>query len=204
MSSILCHLKEISVSFHSRKIFNKINLKIPQNARIGIVGKNAFGKSTLLKALLNNQDIEKKGYWKSIEPARIGYLDQHYANLDDTKSVVENMYEAQTDMDRVTIREHLNDFLFRKNNEINKICSFLSGGEKARLSLAILAAKMPELIILDEVTNNIDIMTKNHLIQVLESYHGAMIIVSHDIDFLSHLSIDKKIFITDGVCKETI
>ena len=99
---------------------------------------------------------------------------------------------------------HLNDFLFRNNDEINKKCSFLSGGEKARLSMAILAAKMPELIILDEVTNNIDIMTKNHLIQVLESYNGAMIIVSHDIDFLSQLKVDKKILITDGTCKEAI
>lgn len=88
------------------------------------------------------------------------------------------------------IRRHLNDFLFRKNDEVNALVSTLSGGEKARLSLAQVAAKTPKLLILDEITNNLDFETKEHVVQVLKSYPGAMIVISHDDGFLKEIEID--------------
>ena len=82
--------------------------------------------------------------------------------------------------DQLSIRQHLVNFLFRKNEEVNATVHQLSGGEKARLSLAQIAAKTPKLLILDEVTNNLDLETREHMIQVLREFPGAMIIISHD------------------------
>ena len=87
------------------------------------------------------------------------------------------------------IRKHLNDFLFRKNEEITTTVLNLSGGEKARLSLAQIAAKTPKLLILDEMTNNLDLETREHVIQVLNDYPGAMIVISHDADFLLSIGV---------------
>jgi ATPase subunit of ABC transporter with duplicated ATPase domains len=89
------------------------------------------------------------------------------------------------------IRRHLNDFLFRKNEEVNALVSTLSGGEKARLSLVQIAAKTPKLLILDEITNSLDLETRDHVIQVLKNYPGVMVVISHDEDFLKaiHVSV---------------
>ena len=89
------------------------------------------------------------------------------------------------------VRKHLNDFLFRKNEEVNAKVSTLSGGEKARLSLAQIAAKTPALLVLDEMTNNLDLESKAHVIQVLKDYPGALIVISHDEDFLNKIEISR-------------
>ena len=89
--------------------------------------------------------------------------------------------------------KHLNDFLFRKNEEVDSPISVLSGGEKARLSLAAIALSQPKLLILDEITNNIDLTTKEHITQVLKAYPGALLIISHDLNFLASINVtDKK------------
>ena len=93
------------------------------------------------------------------------------------------------DWDHSEVRRHLNDFLFRKNEEVNELVSNLSGGEKARLSLAQIAARSPKLLILDEVTNNLDLETRQHVIEVLKVYPGAMIVISHDEDFLDEIGV---------------
>jgi ATPase subunit of ABC transporter with duplicated ATPase domains len=89
----------------------------------------------------------------------------------------------------VDIRQHLSDFLFRKHEQVDALVSTLSGGEKARLSLAHIAAKTPKLLILDEITNNLDLQTRDHMIQVLQQYPGAMLVISHDEDFLRAIGI---------------
>ncbi len=87
------------------------------------------------------------------------------------------------------IRQHLKDFLFRKNEEVQALVQQLSGGEKARLSLAVIAANTPRLLILDEIANNIDLETRHHMITVLNHYPGALIIISHDEDFLKAIHV---------------
>ena len=101
----------------------------------------------------------------------------------------ETIAELVPNWSKAEVRNHLNDFLFRKNEEVNNFVSKLSGGEKARLSLAQIAACLPKLLILDEITNNLDLETKEHIVQVLKTYPGAMIVVSHDIDFLEKIEI---------------
>jgi ATPase subunit of ABC transporter with duplicated ATPase domains len=80
-------------------------------------------------------------------------------------------------------------FLFRKNEEVNCPVSQLSGGEKARLAFAQIAAKTPQLLILDEIGNNLDLETRQHVIQVLRGFPGAMILISHDTDFLKQVGV---------------
>ncbi len=169
-------------------ILHNINLELGSKQAIAIKGDNASGKTTLIKAILNSATILKTGNWYVTKD--IGYLDQHYSTLDPNLTVLETIDIADK-------RRHLNDFLFRKNEEVNtKVCA-LSGGEKARLSLAQIAAKTPRLLILDEITNNLDIETRQHVIEVLQNYPGAMIVISHDENFLRKIGICDSYIIED-------
>ena len=152
----------------------------------------------MLKAILDQKSIFKTGEWRVCAPEHIGYLDQHYAYLKPELSVIQHVKKLRPDWIETDVRRHLNDFLFQKNEEVMQLTSTLSGGEKARACLSMIAAKTPKLFIVDEITNNLDIETKNHVIQVLKHYPGAMIIVSHQEDFLRAIGIDRICKIIDG------
>ena len=171
-------------------LIKKIRLSLSSQERIAIEGDNGSGKTTMIKALCGDQQVVKTGQWDLPKLDEIGYLDQHYDNLDKEKTVFENIAELVPQWNEGNIRRHLNSFLFRKNEEVNAKVANLSGGEKARLSLAKIAAKTPKLLILDEITNNLDIETCEHIFQVLKKYPGAMIIISHDHDFLKKMELD--------------
>lgn len=196
------HLLSISGAYlgyaADKIILKNISLAVGGKERIAISGKNASGKSTLLKAILGKDGIFKTGDWYLPRVDHIGYLDQHYSNLQPELSVIQHIQELRPDWTEIEARRHLNDFLFRKNEEVMQIAANLSGGEKARLSLSMIAAKTPRLLILDEITNNLDLETKEHVIQVLKQYPGAMIIVSHEEDFLQAIEVDHICTITDG------
>ncbi|HHF7353276.1 TPA: ABC-F family ATP-binding cassette domain-containing protein [Legionella anisa] len=181
-------------------VLRELSFSIKARERIAIHGNNGSGKSTLLKAILNNASVIKKGTWDIPHPYEIGYLDQHYTNLPLTKTVWESI-SCLMDKSYTEIRSYLNDFLFRKNEEINALVLTLSGGEKARLSLAQIAAITPKLLILDEMTNNLDRETRAHVIQVLKVYPGAMIVISHDPDFLSAIEVTDGYEIKDGLLR---
>lgn len=174
-------------------LLQKISLSIGSKERIAIQGHNASGKSSLIKAIMgqSNESLVKSGDWLTPKFTDIGYLDQHYGTLLAEKTVLETIAEWVPTWSHIEVRCHLNDFLFRKNEEVNALVKTLSGGEKGRLSLAQIAAKTPKLLILDEVTNNLDLETKDHVTQVLKVYPGAMIIISHDDDFLQTIGIDR-------------
>lgn len=172
-------------------LLSRINLSISDNEYVAIIGENGSGKSTLIKAILEDESIYKTGNWSIIKQDAIGYLDQDYNTLNPEKSVLEILLEVAPDWPHAKIRIHLNNFLFRKNEEVNALVKNLSGGEKARLSLAKIAAKTPKMLILDEMTNNLDLETKTHVIQVLKAYPGAMIIISHDTDFLKEIDVKR-------------
>lgn len=178
-----------SVAYHGQApLIDNINLTLAPGERIALLGNNATGKSTLLKAMLGNITIKRNGHWHI--PASIGYLDQHYQNLPAGKTVLESLTHAAPHLKGNALREHLARFLFRKPEEVNKNTLHLSGGEKARLSLALLSAKAPSLLLLDEVTNNLDLRTHAHILQTLITYTGTLIVISHDTDFLKYLKLD--------------
>ncbi len=172
-------------------LLQKINFQIAAGERIAILGNNGTGKTSLIKAILNDKSLTKTGIWHSPLSYDIGYLDQHYKTLSPNETVLENIENVVPNWSQLQIRKHLGDFLFYKNEEVNALVSTLSGGEKARLSLALIAAKTPKLLILDEITNNLDREAKEHVIQVLLEYPGTMIVISHDEDFLKDIGITR-------------
>ena len=144
-----------AVRYGTNPVIDAINLSIMAKERVAILGNNGAGKSSLIKAILNHSDIITSGTWHLPRSLDIGYLDQHYANLNHADTVIESIEKLVPTWHHAEIRRHLNDFLFRKNEEVNIMVNFLSGGEKVRLSLAQIAAKTPQLLILDEITNNL-------------------------------------------------
>lgn len=181
---------EGSVSYSKDKtLLDEINFHLGSGERISIMGDNGSGKSTLIKAILNNPDIIKTGSWIAPKPTEIGYLDQHYGTLNPLQTVLESLQKCVPTWQELDCRRHLCDFLFFNNTEVNARISTLSGGEKARLSLAHIAANTPKLLILDEITNNLDLETRDHVIQVLQAYPGSLIVISHDEEFLKSIGV---------------
>lgn len=183
-------------------VLHDINLQVGATERIAILGDNGSGKSTFMKALLRNlQDssVIISGQWVVPKAGSIGYLDQHYSTVDQKLTVMEVIQSAAPDMDDLQVRKYLNDFLFRKTVEVENKVENLSGGEKVRSCLAQMAVKNPYLLLLDEITNNIDIQAREYILQVLDEYRGAIIIVSHDEEFLQELKISTFYEIREGL-----
>ncbi|MDR0631123.1 MAG: ATP-binding cassette domain-containing protein [Holosporales bacterium] len=182
-----------AVGYDDKIILTNISLSLQSGQRLAITGRNGSGKTTLLKAILNNsshaQSVTRAGYWYVTQS--IGFLDQHYQTLNPEKSALEIIADAAPQWDNAVKRRHLNDFLFRKNEEVNTLVKNLSGGERARLSLAQIAANPPKLLILDEITNNLDIETRDNVTQVLRDFPGAVLVVSHDSNFLREIQIEE-------------
>lgn len=174
---------------YDNMILSNINICLGGREKLAIKGKNASGKSTLLKAIMSDNSVKKEGEWHLPLPDDIGYLDQHYKIIESAENPFELIKSGKPEWSNQEIRSHLNDFLFRKNEEVNNSINNLSGGERARLSLALIATSPPRLLILDEITNNLDLETKDHIAQILKEYPGAVIIVSHDEDFLDEIGI---------------
>jgi ATPase subunit of ABC transporter with duplicated ATPase domains len=195
----LISISEASVGYQKEKpILHNISFSVTAGERIAIMGDNGSGKSTFIKGILHDPMIITAGSWHVPKLSDIGYLDQHYGTLSPKKSVLETIADLVPTWSHAEIRRHLNDFLFRKNAEVNALVATLSGGEKVRLTLAQIAAKTPQLLILDEITNNLDLETREHVIQVLKEYPGSMIVISHDEDFLHAIDIQSWYEVKNG------
>jgi ATPase subunit of ABC transporter with duplicated ATPase domains len=186
-----------------KPLLNNIRLSLGAGERVAITGNNGCGKSTLIKAILNDLAVFKSGNWYVPKSSDMGYLDQHYKTLEIGKSVFETIRERAPTWSNREVRDFLNHFLFRKHEEIEATIETLSGGEKVRLCLAQIACKTPKLLILDEVTNNLDLETKEHVVQVLKEYPGSMIVISHDQYFLDAIGVVDVYCIEDGMIKAT-
>jgi ATPase subunit of ABC transporter with duplicated ATPase domains len=180
------------------RVLRDLRFSIQSGDRIALEGRNGSGKSTLVKAILGDRGIIIDGDWIRPKAHEIGYLDQHYKTLNPDKTVLETIRYLLPDYKDAEIRKHLNDFLFRKNEEVNALIASLSGGEKVRLSLAQIAAKTPKLLILDEMTNNLDLETRAYVIEVLKEYPGALLVISHDVDFLKAINLENRYQIENG------
>lgn len=175
-----------SVGYEKDKpILQNLNITIDDN--LAICGKNGSGKTTLLRALCDDKKIYRTGEWNL--PKKIQYIDQHYDILDDEKNAIEIISETNKNLNTNEVRRFLSGFLFRYNEECNLKSKYLSGGERVRLALAKICCCPSELLILDEITNNIDLETKEHVIKILKNYKNKFIVVSHDEDFLKRIDI---------------
>jgi ATPase subunit of ABC transporter with duplicated ATPase domains len=185
---IVVSISDGQLRYGDKIILSGITLSVSGGEHLAIVGDNGSGKTTLMKAILNDPQVIKTGFW-DLSDNSVGYLDQHYNSLDSSKTVLETLTDIAPNKTHAELRELLNSFLFKKNEEVNKSVSVLSVGERARLVLAKIALQTPRLLLIDEITNNMDLETKQHVIQVLREYPGAMVIISHDLAFLEEINI---------------
>ncbi len=195
------------IAYQDTIVLDDIYLDCTRTQRMAITGDNGGGKSSLLKAILHKaqkyshliaDNLVVAGDWIVPLSHNIAYLDQHYQILNPQLSVLESIEAIVPEWTHTQIRQHLNDFLFRSNEEVYNAVQYLSGGEKMRLCLAQIAAQSPALLILDEVTNNLDQETKAHVIEVLQHFPGAMILVSHDRDFLENIGVNDYYCVVKG------
>ncbi len=179
-----------SVAYDAHQpILSDINFSLIGDERIALCGDNGSGKSTFIKALLNDPSVLRQGEWLTPKNDDIGYLDQHYSLLQNNETVFDSIKNAAPHWPELQIRRHLTDFLFFNNDEVYAKVPTLSGGERARLCLAQIAARSPALLILDEITNNLDLETREHVIQVLKAYPGTLLVICHDNDFLNEIAV---------------
>lgn len=196
-SKTLITVSEGSVGYDSgdSRVIADINFSVNGTDRVAIVGDNGSGKSTLIKAIRGDANVTRRGVWHVPKREEIGYLDQHYDTLAPDKSVLATLQELVPRWSHAELRKRLNDFLFRKNDQIHATVAKLSGGEKARLCLACLSVQTPRLLLLDEPGNNLDLTAREHVIQVLREYPGAFLIISHDEDFLQRVGVTARYWV---------
>ena len=174
-------IEKLSKSYEGKKIFQNLNLEIFRGERVGIIGKNGVGKSTLLK-IINGTEKADSGTVTIGEKVTIGYYDQNHKGLDEKASIL-NEFMFNYPMSEEEVRKLAGGFLFPEEDVFKTIGS-LSGGEKARVTLMKLILKKANFLVLDEPTNHLDIYSREVLEEALEGYQGTILIVSHDRYFL--------------------
>lgn len=188
--------ENVNFSYPGKPILSNFNLLIQNADRIGIVGDNGKGKSTLLNLIAGDLTPDA-GKISVGETIRIGYFSQQIKGLDESKRVInflqEVAEEAQTTSGMVSIAELLEQFLFPRNTH-GTLIEKLSGGEKKRLYLLKILLERPNVLLLDEPTNDLDIATLTVLENFLQNFAGPVIIVSHDRYFLDKVATKVIVF----------
>lgn len=184
---IVVKITGLSKSFKNLNVLQNIDFQLERGDKISFVGQNGQGKTTLAKIIIGKLEFEK-GNLNLGHNVKVGYYAQNQSDLLETNlTVLETMENNATLETRANIRKLLGAFLF-SGEDVDKKVSVLSGGEKARLAIAVMLLRPFNLLVLDEPTNHLDILSKQVLKQALEDFNGSMIIVSHDREFLSGLS----------------
>ena len=183
---VVLEIDKVTKRFGDKVIFKDIDLLIERGTKVAFVGQNGQGKSTLIKAIIN--EFEYEGNIKLGHNVQIGYFAQNQADyLDGEKTILDTMLDAATDGNRVKVRDMLGSFLFR-GDDVEKKVKVLSGGERNRLALCKMLLLPINVLLMDEPTNHLDIKSKNVLKKALENFKGTLVLVSHDRDFLQGLT----------------
>jgi ATP-binding cassette subfamily F protein 3 len=175
----LLTLEKVSAGYDDVLILDKIKLNLVPGSRIGLLGRNGAGKSTLIK-LLSDQLQPTSGKIEINTNAKIGYFAQHqleFLRLDETP--MQHLARLAPDEKELPLRSFLGSFGFQGEKAFEIVAPF-SGGEKARLVLALLVWQKPNLLLLDEPTNHLDLEMRHALTVALQAFEGAMVVVSHD------------------------
>jgi ATPase subunit of ABC transporter with duplicated ATPase domains len=185
----------ISKSFGDKKVLSGINFDIKRGERIALVGQNGAGKSTLIKILMNMIEADSGEILKD-EKLKIGYYSQEFETFDFNKTLFETVKE-KCEMTEQQLRSLLGRFLFPGDKVFQKV-ETLSGGEKTRLSIATLLAKNYNMLILDEPTTYLDVLSQRLILEALKSYEGAMLVVSHTPEFIEELKPSRKFLLPEN------
>ena len=183
-------IENLSKSYDGHVVFSDANMTIERGQKVSFVGRNGEGKSTMIKAIMGEIDVD--GKCELGHNVKVGYFAQNQASLlDEELTVFETVDEVAKGEVRTQIKNILGRFMF-SGDDVDKKVSVLSGGEKTRLAMVKLLLEPVNLLILDEPTNHLDIRSKDVLKEALLAFDGTLILVSHDRDFLMGLS--EKVF----------
>mgnify|MGYP000869142779 FL=1 len=183
---VVLEIDDVSKSYGEKEVLSHVSLLVERGSKIAFVGQNGQGKTTLAKMIIGETDYQ--GTIKLGHNVQLGYFAQNQADyLDGELTVLDTMYHAADDTNRMKIRDILGSFLFR-GDEVDKKVKVLSGGERNRLALAKMLLSDFNVLVMDEPTNHLDIKSKNVLKKALQQFEGTLIIVSHDRDFLQGLT----------------
>lgn len=185
--------EELALSFGDHRLFKNVNLDIKRGEKVFLIGPNGCGKTSLLKVLLHiyKQTFGDFRFGANID---IGYYDQAQGNLDESKTVIDEIWDLHPYMTQTQVRSALAVFLF-KGEDVYKPVKGLSGGERARVLLLKLMLSKANLLILDEPTNHLDIGSCEALENALLGYDGTLFVVSHDRYLINKLA-DKIYYLT--------
>ncbi len=178
-------VEKLAMSYPNTPLFENLNFDIYKEERIGLIGPNGIGKTTLFKILLGQVE-QVAGQFKLGHHVMPGYYDQDQSDLNPSNNIVEEISDANPSLDVVQIRTLLGAFLF-KGDDVFKIVGQLSGGEKGRVALLKLMLSKANFLLLDEPTNHLDISSKEALEDAVLGYDGTLLAISHDRYFLNRV-----------------
>jgi ATP-binding cassette subfamily F protein 3 len=196
----LITLDMASVGYGEKPILQRLNLRLDPDDRIALLGRNGNGKTTLAR-LLAAQLKPMDGAMSASGKMRVGYFTQYQVEeLDRDDTPLEHMTRMMKGSTPAAVRAQLGRFGFSGDKATTKVAR-LSGGERARLALALITRDAPHMLILDEPTNHLDVDAREALVQALNSYSGAVLLVSHDRHMLE-LTADRLVLVSDGTARE--
>ena len=179
--------KRLSKAYGDNLVLDKVDLKIERGERVAFVGQNGQGKTTLAKMIVGEL-VKSSGELKLGHNVQISYYAQNQSDsLETNKTILKTMEDKAPATLRSSVRNILGSFMFT-GEDVEKKVSVLSGGERARLAMALLMMHPCNLLVLDEPTNHLDIVSKDILKKALDKYEGALIVVSHDRSFLKGMT----------------
>lgn len=183
---VVVEAEKVTKAYGDKIILKDISLLVERGSKIAFVGQNGQGKSTFIKAIVN--EFKYEGTIKLGHNVQLGYFAQNQAEyLDGEKTLLDTMIEAANDTNRSKVRDMLGAFLFR-GDDVEKKVKVLSGGERNRLALCRLLLQPINILVMDEPTNHLDIKSKNVLKAALQNFEGTLLLVSHDRDFLQGMA----------------
>ncbi|MDS7930262.1 ATP-binding cassette domain-containing protein [Acinetobacter sp. V102_4] len=201
MSSPLLTLDNASIGYGDKQIAEKIRLQITPTSRIGLLGMNGAGKSTLIKSLVGDLPL-LAGERKASELLNIGYFAQHQMDALDGHAtpMLQIARLAGKQISEATLRSFLGSFGF-SGERMDTPCETFSGGERARLALALIVWQRPNVLILDEPTNHLDLDMRHALSMALQDFEGAVVLVSHERQLIASVC-DELLLVHGGKCTE--
>ncbi|RZJ97814.1 MAG: ABC transporter ATP-binding protein, partial [Novosphingobium sp.] len=196
----LITLDYASVGYGDTPVLSKLNLRLDPDDRIALLGRNGNGKTTLAR-LLAAQLKPMDGAMNASGKMRVGYFTQYQVEeLDRSETPLQHMTQLMKGATQSAVRAQLGRFGFSGNKATTEVGK-LSGGERARLALALITRDAPHMLILDEPTNHLDVDAREALIQALNDYSGAVVIVSHDRHMLE-MTADRLVLVDSGAARE--